>query len=164
MALIDVQRDAAIERVQMLAQTSTEPVLTDDDVEAIVNEHRRASFWTTAKAYVYGDVIMPAVRNGHRYRCTQAGTSGTPEPVWPVTTGATITEGTSDPILTWEEAGPDYANVFDVRAAMHKVCMVKASKAALSIDTSGGVGDLRASQIYQHWIQLASMYASLEMA
>jgi hypothetical protein len=39
--------------------------------------------------------------------------------------------------LTWREAGPDFENVFDVRAAAHQAWTVKAAKASELFDVSG---------------------------
>ncbi len=47
---------------------------------------------TTAKSV--GDTVTPTAANGRCYRCTTAGTTGTPEPTWPTTVGGTVTDGT----------------------------------------------------------------------
>lgn len=54
--------------------------------------------WTAATSYSAGDVVRPTTRNGYVYVCTAEGTSGSSEPTWPVTVGATVTDGT----VTWE--------------------------------------------------------------
>ena len=51
--------------------------------------------WAAETAHALADTARPAVdRNGFTYRCTTAGTSGTSEPVWPLTAGETVTDGT----------------------------------------------------------------------
>ena len=51
--------------------------------------------WSAEAAYLLDDAVRPTVtRNGFTYVCTTAGTSGTSEPVWPVTVGDTVTDGT----------------------------------------------------------------------
>lgn len=64
------------------------------------------SAWAATTAYSLGDVRRPTTRNGHRYRCTTAGTSGGSEPSWPKTDGATVSDGT----VVWTEYGGDLAD------------------------------------------------------
>ena len=56
-----------------------------------------APAWTASTAYAVGDRVEPSVANGLIYECTVAGTSGTAEPTWPTTEGATVVDGT----VTW---------------------------------------------------------------
>lgn len=52
--------------------------------------------WIAGTAYSLTDSVRPMVdRNGFTYECTTAGTSGENEPVWPVTDGQTVTDGTA---------------------------------------------------------------------
>jgi hypothetical protein len=53
--------------------------------------------WSPSQAYVYGQVVRPQALNGWVYRCITAGTSGTGQPSWPVTAGATVSDGA----VTW---------------------------------------------------------------
>ncbi len=55
--------------------------------------------YETSTEYSIGDIVRPATPNGHSYRCTVAGTSGTETPVWPTTEGGTVTDGE----VTWIE-------------------------------------------------------------
>lgn len=58
--------------------------------------------WKAATAYKAGEVVTPSsgtAGNGHTYRCTVSGTSGTTEPTWPLADGATVTDGS----CTWKE-------------------------------------------------------------
>ncbi len=48
-------------------------------------------------AYALYQTTEPATRNGYRYRCTVAGTSGSSPPTWPTTIGNTVVDGT----VTW---------------------------------------------------------------
>jgi len=50
--------------------------------------------WQASTAYSLGDYVTPTTLNNFIYECTTAGTSGTTEPVWPTTDGATVTDGT----------------------------------------------------------------------
>jgi Domain of unknown function (DUF2341). len=54
--------------------------------------------WVASTAYSAGTLVKPtAGSNSFFYECTTAGTSGTTEPAWPTTDGATVTDGT----VTW---------------------------------------------------------------
>lgn len=55
-------------------------------------------------AVTAGETTVPATPNGHMYRCTTAGTTGSTEPTWPTTSGGTVTDGTA----VWTEATPDF--------------------------------------------------------
>ncbi len=57
--------------------------------------------WAASTAYTLGQTISPPAANGHIYKCTVAGTSGsTPPSTWP-TNGGTVTDGT----VTWTDMG-----------------------------------------------------------
>lgn len=62
--------------------------------------------WKASTAYAVGEVITPAtggtIGNGHTYRCTAAGTSGTSQPSFATTEGATVADGP----ITWTETTP----------------------------------------------------------
>lgn len=55
-------------------------------------------------AIAAGDTVIPTVPNGHVYRCTTPGTTAGTDPVWPTTSGATVTDGA----VVWTEATPDF--------------------------------------------------------
>jgi len=50
--------------------------------------------WVTATAYALNDLVMPVTENGLVYKCTDALTSGATEPIWPLTIGDTVVDGT----------------------------------------------------------------------
>lgn len=53
-----------------------------------------ASTWATGVAYEIGDYIKPTVSNDYMYKVTVAGTTGGTEPVWSLTEGNVVTDGT----------------------------------------------------------------------
>jgi len=59
--------------------------------------------WQATHAYVVGDVVTPTIRNAHTYRVTVAGTTGSAEPVFPTSSGATVVSGS----VTFTENGAD---------------------------------------------------------
>ena len=55
-------------------------------------------------AVTSGQTTVPAAPNGHMYRCTTAGTTGSGEPTWPTASAGTVTDGTA----VWTEMTPDF--------------------------------------------------------
>jgi hypothetical protein len=53
--------------------------------------------WAASTAYSLGNVVTPTTANNCVYECTTAGTSGTIQPTWPTTEGATVVDNT----VTW---------------------------------------------------------------
>ena len=49
----------------------------------------------TATIQRQGATVTPITKNGRKYICTTAGTSGATEPTWPTTIGNTVTDGTA---------------------------------------------------------------------
>lgn len=56
-------------------------------------------YWAASTAYSVGDYVLPTAPNGHMYKCTTAGTSGSTQPTWPTTNNGTVTDGT----VVWTE-------------------------------------------------------------
>lgn len=88
-------------------------VLDGDPIKAAlagVNAYPETpGFWQSSQAVTVGQLVRPVNRNGHRYRCTIAGTTGSlgNEPAWPRTAGATVNDGTA----RWQEYGGDLAGL-----------------------------------------------------
>lgn len=63
--------------------------------------------WVKLTAYTLGAFRRPSTTNGYAYECTTAGTSGSTEPTWPTTAGATVADGSvvwtcREPMTEWE--------------------------------------------------------------
>lgn len=63
-------------------------------VTASIARPASAATWVTLTAYALGVFVEPVTPNGRVYKCTTAGTTAGPEPTWPTTEGATVTDGT----------------------------------------------------------------------
>ena len=59
------------------------------------------SDWIGGISYDAGDFVLPTEENGYYYKVTVAGTSGSTEPTWPLTEGATVVDGG----VTWINMG-----------------------------------------------------------
>lgn len=162
MPTIAQQRVSALDELKRNVQPDVEPALDEaTDLEPLLDAVQRASIWAVSTAYVYGDVVMPTTRNGHRYKCIVAGTSGTTEPTWLKSTAAQQTDGTSSPALTWQEDGPDYSNVFDVRLASHNAWVMKAGKVSELTDYWIGQQRVSEDQLFTHCMKMADRFAPL---
>jgi hypothetical protein len=130
MPTVEDHKEAAKAALRRYAQPDTEPKLDDTELNSILDSVQRASFWLPSTVQVYGAVVLPATQNGHRYRCTRGGATAATEPTWPTRNGAVITDGE----VEWTEAGADFENVFDIRAAAHEAWKIKEAKATVLFD------------------------------
>lgn len=78
-----------------------------------------AMVWVASKAYIADQYISPVTPNGHKYKCTTAGTSHTAEPTWPTDDGATVADGT----VVWTEDGVSlpYSNIFNATHTVEEI-------------------------------------------
>lgn len=156
------ERASAIARVKLYCSTSSEPVVSDSDVGVIVDECARAATWVQDTAYVVGQVVRPTVGNDHLYVCVQAGRSAAllaDQPDWPTSRAATIIDGASDPILTWQEQGLEPSSIYNVSLAVHKCWVVKAARAAELTKLSDG----NMQQVYDHCVEMMMKTAPFEI-
>src|SRR5882672_942233 len=156
MPTVDDHKELALATLRRFVQPDTEPKLDDTELNAILDSVQRASFWEASKAFVFGAVVMPITRNGHRFVCTQGGQTTTTEPEWPARNGAAVTDGD----VQWREAGAAYENVFDVQAAIQQSWLVKAAKASVLFDRDRQFY----SQIHEHCKTMADSFEPIKFA
>jgi len=58
--------------------------------------------WAATIAHISNDEVQPTVTNGYFYIAITAGTTDVSEPIWPLTEGDTVVDGT----VIWQNAGP----------------------------------------------------------
>lgn len=80
----------------------TEFKLIREKAKALLVAAFTATTWQAEHAYVENDLVKPVTANGHYYRCTTAGTSGTTAGTWPLTFWTAKTDGG----VTWREESP----------------------------------------------------------
>lgn len=100
--------------------TGTTTALPEAELEALIEQASRyfdlycgvaseyfepaySPAWESNHVYIVGDIVRPTTGNSHVYRVTTAGTSGSTEPTWPTSSGATVVNGTA----TFTEYGAD---------------------------------------------------------
>ena len=74
----------------------------DKDAHATLADITEAT-WAASTAYSLDDIVISTTPNGHKYKVTTAGTSGSSEPAWPTGTGETV----NDETVVWTEIGAD---------------------------------------------------------
>lgn len=127
----------ARELLESMVAWDSAPSLTSAEVTLLLRAARRADSdgiepthydeWATSAAYAVGDKVVPTVRNGHVYEVTVTdGTSGTSEPNWPRTSGATVTADG----VTYAEAGTEWTGTYNLNAAAAEGWRWKAGKVA----------------------------------
>jgi len=146
-------RTAALAELSEYVPIAVAPVLTSGELEAVLDRNKQASYWAATTAFTLGAFIQPTTKNGHRYKCTQAGTTGSTEPTFPLGTGSLITIGTAKFI----EDGVEFANVYNVQRAAEQGWRLKAAKASQFIST----GDINFAPIFERCNQMAQSYAPL---
>ena len=83
--------------------------LTVDTIKAALTAEFSTNYgtWAASTSYSEGDIKIPTSRNGHRYRVKTGGTSGSSEPSWPTSEGATV----ADNEVEWEEYGGEHGDL-----------------------------------------------------
>lgn len=157
-------RTAALALLTEYLQPTVAPTLTTTantgEVDVILDRNRRARTWVPSTAYNYGDVVLPPIRNGRRYKATIPGTSALVDPGYSFWSGASISEGTSSLALTWVDDGPDFGNIYDVRKAAYEGWRLKAQKASQLMSTDGTAYD----EVYRHCMEMAEKFAPVLVA
>lgn len=151
--------DAAFVRLARMVAMDEEPTLSDQDLLRLLDKHVRGTVWTAATVYAYGDQVIPATRNGRRYICAVAGTSAATEPDWPAVDFGEVTDGT----VTWQEAGLDWTDGWDLEAAAHEAWMEKAAIAASAHDFQTDQQSFTRSQLIAHCERMAGRYAPVRV-
>lgn len=159
MALED-DKVIAMEFLRQAVEPDVEPALLDETLSAILDQNQVAKFWASATLFLYGDVVMPSTKNGHRYICAKAGASGAMEPAWPTAQGARVSDGAA----IWMEDGPQSENAYHVGWAIHCAWVAKAAKAQSCTDWKAGGISNSGSQVFDHCLKMAEITKPFEVA
>lgn len=155
-------------RAQLAAkvQQSSEPTLSNAELQALLNAYRRVDVygvyadryasWVASTAYSVGDYVVPTTRNGHFYRVTVAGTGTSTEPTWPTTSGAAVTQDG----ITYVEAGAaPWLGTWALNEAAAEGWRWKAGKAAGRYSFGSDVNNFQRRQIHEMCLQMAEQYS-----
>jgi len=135
------ERAVALADLTASVQPDAEPALKRDELEAILDRTKRAQEWTPNTDVTSGTYLQPTIRNGLKYKVVVSGNTGPVEPSWPTASSSwsglvdsrRVTSGTA----VLEEAGDEFKNVYNVRAAKREAWNVKMAKASQYPKTSG---------------------------
>jgi hypothetical protein len=176
MADISPDFDNCLAVVRLYAAAAVVPMLTDSDpdgdIQHAIRNNQRATIWAPNTAYHVGDVVVPPLRNGHRYRCVSPGTSdqsGNLYYFWPTAPGDLMYGSATNPPVCWEECGPDWfnlpgdtgprsANVYDARAAIYDCWVLKAQRASVLMNQKADNVSFDFAQIREHCLAEAEKF------
>jgi len=136
------ERERALAALQLMASPDSQPSLTADEVELILDKNIRAISWSANSAVTEGQRIRPTDANGRWYMVIDGGTTGDTEPSWPQppsyldqfgSTSGVVTEGD----ITYEDCGPAKSSTYDVAQAAWDCWNSKMAKASQYISTPG---------------------------
>jgi hypothetical protein len=96
----------------------------DSDLDAIILASVKAALWESGASVQYGDVLIPTVGNGRRYRVSVAGALGSTEPSWPGYDYGSVVSGGA----TLVEDGYFVGSVYDVRKAIYAALDLKVQR------------------------------------
>lgn len=151
-------------RLQTATASGSEPTLSTTEIDQLLALARRVDRYGSApyqprvasSSYAVGDYAVPEPRNGHLYKATTAGTTGSGTPIWPTTSSATVTDGS----VVWTEAGVDaWVPSYNLDAAIAEGWRWKAGKVAADFNFITDGNRFERAQKYQQCIAQAEQYA-----
>jgi len=150
----------ATARLSFMTASTSEPILSSNDLAELLAETKRFNFWTASTAVVVGAIYQPTTANGHRYVCVRDGMTGATQPTWPLSRDGRVSDGTA----TWQEAGPQFAEQWDLQRAAywgwhHKAAMI-AGDYNFSVDGQSFSRD----QAVGHCLAMAAQFAPVVIA
>jgi hypothetical protein len=162
MALTEAQ---ALAKLKLLVAWTTDPALTAAEVQGLLDDALRVTEWATATEYAVGARIVTSDRNGRVYVCRDPGTSGATEPDWGETSGHYLGRAVDDgDDLVWVDAGPAFAELWDLRAAAQAGWLLKASRATDRFYFASSGQMFSRQQVIDNCLRMAGKYEPLFVA
>lgn len=157
-----LSRTDAIKKLSLFCNSNEYPSLDTNELGQLIDEHQRTQTWTANTAYTVNTEIEPAVRNGRKYTCVVAGTSGSSTPNFPDYgyTGQQFSDGND---IVWQDTGAAFNEIYDVRAAIRQAFILKASKVSHLIDTSDGQNKLSMAALKDSFLKMAEKYRPMDI-
>lgn len=162
--------EQAAAKVARDAEASRDPIVEPGEVKDILEETIYAAVHAVSTAYAYGAYVVPSPANGRMYKAVIGGTSGATAPVWSSMMGCsfgycgfTFSDGT----VTWEDVGPAYPELYNLREATRRVLVLKLARCYDHVDMSLGstsdIGSLKRSQKSEQIERLLKQYAPMNV-
>lgn len=161
MSLLPIDRDSAIAYVTLHGSIGIDPIVFDTEVADIVDLSIKFQPWEASTEYVFGNKVIPTIRNGFRYSVEKvlvaSGTSGAVEPsFWPTHLHARIT----DQDIVWKNIGRDSDYPYDVNQALRELWQLKADRAAGNYEFVDARQNLKRNQVYENCLKQVKRYSS----
>jgi hypothetical protein len=167
MTALSTTAEARAMLVSMLQPEAT-PALTTEEVERLLSMALVPDFlgvtpdylpeWRGEYLWNLGTRISPTSRFGWSFVVTQAGTSGTEEPVWTADENETYTDGT----VVWARSlRAPYTLTWNLPKAAAEGWEWKASKVVANFDVQAGKVKATRSQVFEMCKQQAAHFRSL---
>lgn len=132
------------------------PVLSSDDLLAIVDDSKRFSVWSPSTVYGYGDRVCALTFNGREYTCIEPGTSGATEPTWSKAIKGYFTREVDGPV--WQDTGACYTQPYDIVRACYRAWLLKAERVANQVNAEDGDVKVELGSLYEHCMKMAHQY------
>lgn len=143
----------ALAALNLRVDATIEPVLTEEELTAILAENFRFSDWTANTYYPVGALVSGSGRLWRRY---EPGTSGAVNPFPPLPYGRYFY---MDGVGSWQDYGPVYPDNYDMPGAARAAWLMKANKDAMLIDVSEAGQKLELTGRRDFALKRAAMYA-----
>lgn len=111
----------------------SEPVLTPDELDRILDKNASGVSWKAGVFYRAGVLTQPTAANQHKYQVIQSGTSGATEPSWPTIEDGKVTDGS----VIWQEDGFEHAFAYNNTQAAWDAWNMKMGRASQLVPTPG---------------------------
>lgn len=162
------QRDAALASIRLHGQLSLFPRVEDEEMNSILEACLQAKPWEDATDYEVNDIVIPTKRNRHAYRCIQQGESAATEPTWPLVQSSTVTDGTGDTEIIWQEIGPDTnymfkGNLYQWDRALNQIFLLKAERSLHLHDTRRSQSSSDKSQLHAQFLKMAQAWQPIRI-
>ena len=69
------------------------------------SERTAVRVWQSGMGYALGERVLPRIPNGHVYEVITQGTARSPEPLWPLNSGGTVSNGCCNSVVVFKELG-----------------------------------------------------------
>lgn len=162
-------RSMARQKIRLFADTAVCPEISDPvEIEFLLDMGRvmdlygapppKGFTWYPGILLSVGTFVVPSVPNGHYYAVTASDADGPGyvEPVWPTTSGGTVT---TDGVTYTEQGGRDWTETYDANYCIAQAWLMKAGRVASYYNFMVAGKMFSRQQFYDHCMKQYRMYA-----